>query len=90
MTICIPASNGDIDLDTVLYVPGLLTNHNMMSLQSKYIDVYHDFCFDRIRRRDIRFMYCPSSQNMAELFTKRLARPAFTAACAAIGMTIVI
>ena len=65
----------------------LLTNHNIMSLRSKCIDMYHYFCLDRIRRGEMQFQYCPSILNLAYFLTKPLARPAFTAAR---GMTAVV
>jgi len=46
--------------------------------RSKHIDIAYQFALDRAIRNDLKFIYVPSSENTADIFTKALATGLFT------------
>lgn len=45
--------------------------------KTKHVDVQFQFVLDRLTRGDLSFEYVPSADNIADIFTKGLSRPAF-------------
>jgi len=45
--------------------------------RSKHIDIAYQFVLDRALRNDLKFKYVPSSDNIADIFTKALGATAF-------------
>lgn len=52
--------------------------HNPGSLRkTKHVDITHQFVLDRLTRGDLDFTYVPSSENIADIFTKGLVKETF-------------
>ena len=52
--------------------------HNPGSLRkTKHVDITHQFVLDRLTRGDLDFTYVPSSENIADIFTKGLMKETF-------------
>lgn len=45
--------------------------------KSKHIDIAYQFVLDRALRNDLKFLYVPSAENTADLFTKALSAATF-------------
>jgi hypothetical protein len=45
--------------------------------RAKHIDVQHKFVRDRACRGEVKFMYCPTTEMIADVLTKPLCAPAF-------------
>ena len=45
--------------------------------KTKHVDVQFQFVLDRLTRGDLDFEYVPSSENLADIFTKGLTRVPF-------------
>ena len=56
-----------------------LQNLNVLdlSMNSKYIDFTSKFILVRALRNDLKLMYVPSSENVADIFTKALGAALF-------------
>jgi hypothetical protein len=52
----------------------------------KHISVVHHFVRKRVQMGQIRFEYVPTSENVADTFTKALGGPGFNAHCKNLGM----
>lgn len=52
------------------------TRNDKNHRRTKHIDVKHHFVKEKIKSNDINFTYVPSAENLANIFTKPLARDA--------------
>ena len=55
----------------------LFADHSGSHQRTKHIDVRHHFVRERIQRESIRVDYIPTSDNVADVFTKALQRDQF-------------
>jgi hypothetical protein len=55
----------------------VLANDPLLHARNKHIDVRHHYIRERIESLDVVVKYVPSSDNVADIFTKALPRPAF-------------
>ncbi len=46
--------------------------------RSKHIDIAYQFVLDRAIRNDLKFIYVPSAENTADVFTKALTATVFS------------
>ena len=47
--------------------------------RSKHIDIRHHFVHERLASNEVILNYCASEENVADMFTKPLAKPQFIA-----------
>jgi hypothetical protein len=55
----------------------ILANDPLHHARSKHIDVQHHYVRERVESLDVIVKYVPSADNIADIFTKGLPRPAF-------------
>ena len=56
-----------------------LAENDMTHSRSKHIDIRYHFIRDHIKRGTIETVYCPTADNVADIFTKPLPAPRFIA-----------
>ncbi|KAJ7544698.1 hypothetical protein O6H91_09G090000 [Diphasiastrum complanatum] len=54
--------------------------------RTKHIEIHYHFVRDRLHDGDILFEYCPTKDNIVDLFTKALPRVRFEALCKALNL----
>jgi hypothetical protein len=63
-----------------------LIRNPIVSGRSKHIDVLHHFVREREARGEVRFSYCPTNSNVADVFTKALSEGKFAQFRAELGV----
>ena len=61
-------------------------NNPMLTQKTGHIDTRHHFIRDHVEKGTIVTSYCRSEDNLAGIFTKALAKPAFFKLRAALGV----
>ena len=64
-----------------------LINNCQLSRRAKHIDIRFHFIRDLVTRKQIEPVYCPSKENLADIFTKSIPKPQFEQLKIGIGMT---
>lgn len=62
------------------------TQNNKNHRRTKHIRIKHHFTKERVASGDIIFTYIPSAENLADIFTKPLAKESFQRCCRGIGL----
>ena len=70
------------DNNSVIAVSKSFKSHSKL----KHIDIKHNFVKQVVRRNDIKIEYCPSEDNLADIFTKGLYSPNFLKIRKCIGL----
>jgi hypothetical protein len=55
--------------------------------RTKHIDIRFHYIRETVENRHITIIYCPTNDNIADIFTKALPRPKFEQFCATLGST---
>jgi hypothetical protein len=63
-----------------------LSKNPVAHSRAKHIDIRHHFIRERIARREIDLQFCPTTQMIADIFTKQLPREAFEKFRTALGV----
>jgi hypothetical protein len=64
-----------------------LLNHPIASVRSKHIDVIHHFARERVARKEVNFISCSTTGNLADGLTKPLPQHKFEACRMGMGVT---
>lgn len=54
--------------------------------RTKHIDIKFHFVRDLVKNGDLKLSYCPSNQQLADMFTKQLPKSSFQIMCQSIGV----
>ena len=54
-----------------------LSKNPILSNRSKHIDVIHMFARERVERKEVSFLFVPSEENLADMFTKSVPPSVF-------------
>ena len=69
---------GEIEHPMVLFVDNQsvssMCNKSINSPRSKHIDICHHFVRDSVQYSKLKLIYCPSDQQLADVFTKQLSK----------------
>lgn len=52
-----------------------IANNPELHGRSKHIDIRYHFVQEKVERKEIIIKYCPTSEMIADIFTKALAKP---------------
>jgi hypothetical protein len=85
------ASDIGMEMDTVTILGDnqgavKLLKHPIASQRSKHIDVLHHFARERVARKDVEFVYCPTREMAADLLTKAVPAGKFKKCCEMVGL----
>lgn len=61
-------------------------NNPIISDRTKHIDIAHRFATERVEMGDVSFVYCPTSQMVADALTKPVPIPALQFFRSSIGL----
>jgi hypothetical protein len=63
-----------------------LVKHPIATQRSKHIDIQHHFVQERVMRKEVKFEYCETNRNAADLLTKAVTMDKFELCRQTIGM----
>ena len=63
-----------------------LAKDNKFHSRTKHIDLRYHFIREAVEARKIKMKYIPTSENVADIFTKPLARPKFVEFVGMLGL----
>jgi hypothetical protein len=63
-----------------------LLKHPIASQRSKHIDVLHHFARERVARKAVEFVYCPTGEMAADFLTKAVPAGKFKKCCEMVGL----
>ena len=63
-----------------------LLKHPIASQRSKHIDVLHHFARERVARKEVEFVYCPTGEMAADFLTKAVPAGKFKKCCEMVGL----
>lgn len=63
-----------------------MSKHDNVSERSKHVDIMYHVCRELVEKKIVEFLYVPSENNVADLFTKNLASCKVEKFCSLIGL----
>jgi len=66
----------------------MLAKDNKFHLKTKHIDLHYHFIHEAVEEGKIDMKYVPTSDNVADIFTKPLAKPKFIQFVETLGLRV--